>query len=114
MSYIARHEQRPEEDSKHKSVVLEVDVIHNQETRMQEQRRRDDALHGGILRPSRKPTLVSSRQLEYHEKHLLQCSGTEHKFGDDDRCSLVCDHRPCAIVQVIEVDYPGVDQICGN
>lgn len=89
-------------------------MIHNQETRMQEQRRRNDALHGGILRPPCKPTLINSGQLGYHEKHLLQCSGTKHKFGDDDRSSLVGDNRPCAVVQVIEVDYPGVDQICGN
>lgn len=34
MTYILRHENRPQKDSKHEPVILEVYMIHNEESGM--------------------------------------------------------------------------------
>ena len=47
-SYIACHENRPEKDAIHEAIILEMNVIYDDETRVQEERGRDDALNGRI------------------------------------------------------------------
>ena len=39
ISYLACHQYRPKKDSKHKSIVLEMDMIHDDESRMKKERR---------------------------------------------------------------------------
>lgn len=47
-THVSSHEDGPQKNSKHESIVLEMYVIHDQEPWMKEERRRDDTLHGRI------------------------------------------------------------------
>ena len=54
-TYVTGHEDGPEEDAEHEAVVLEMNVVHNQESGVQEQRGRDDPLNRRVHCASYKP-----------------------------------------------------------
>ena len=54
-AYVPGHEDRPEKNAEHETIVLEVYVIHNQEAWMEEQRRGDNPLHGWVSRATNEP-----------------------------------------------------------
>lgn len=48
-------EDRKKQNAKQESVILKVDVVHDQEAGMQEERRRYESLNVGIWRSTDKP-----------------------------------------------------------
>ena len=46
--YIACHKNRPEKDAIHEAIILEMNVVYDDETRVQKERGRDDVLNGRI------------------------------------------------------------------
>jgi hypothetical protein len=48
-------EDREKQNAKQKSVILKVDVVHDQEAGMQEERRGYESLDAGIWRSANKP-----------------------------------------------------------
>lgn len=36
--------------------------------------------------------------------YLLEQYNSENKLSQDDCCSLVCNHRPCVVIEVVKVD----------
>ena len=55
MVYVTSHQKGPEEDPVHETVVLEMYMIDDKESWVQEQRGRKDSLHRWVLRPRDEP-----------------------------------------------------------
>lgn len=89
-------------------------VIHNEESGMEKQRSRDQSLGGGIDCAANE----SNRALNIgFLVDLMRCSPLQnygqHEFRNNYRCSLVRDHRPGTIVEVLKIHNLGVDEIGG-
>jgi len=63
-THIPSHEYRPKQNSEHETIVLEMNMIDNKETRMQEERGRDDSLGGRINSPPYEAGLFLSEAKE--------------------------------------------------
>jgi hypothetical protein len=71
-THIPSHEDGPEQNPEHKAVVLEMNVIHDKETRMQEERGGDDSLGRRVNCPSYEARSFLSTEKESSEDDTPQ------------------------------------------
>lgn len=104
-TYVSDHENRPQKDAKHEAIILEVNVIHDEESGVQKEGNGYNPLNTWVYCTLYKSTIASTMQTKVRENvrytNIPLENYTQHKLRQDHCGALIRHDRPCTIIEVL-------------